>query len=161
MDSLFSIECRSPAGYSPPHRTTLIWIQIDVRVPSPMEQWMHELADKLTAEHGTVPPPWVVYNEHPYSICWRMGGGESHIMLWWEWWPLQNFTEDQKIEYFRRWPLPHCWLAFIIEAIWGIDPLEDEEKLPPCFERTSALGFGSQEDYQRDLDDPKWLEEDS
>ncbi len=120
---------------------------------------MHEQIDRLVAEYGTVPPPWVMYNEHPYSICWRMGGGESHIMVWWEWWPQQKFTDDQKIEYFRRWPPPPCWLDFLIAAIWDVDT--SEEELTPYFKRTSELGFGDQHDYQRDLDDPKWLERDA
>jgi hypothetical protein len=71
-----------------------------------MEPWMKEKIGSLVAEYGTVPPPWVVYDAHPYSICWRMDGGESHRRLWWEWWPRQGFTEDQKIAYFRRWPPP-------------------------------------------------------
>jgi hypothetical protein len=121
-----------------------------------MESWMQEEIDALVAEHGTVPPPWVVYDEHPYSICWRMGGGESHRELWWEWWRRQGFTEDQKVAYFRRWPPPACWLAFLIEAVWGIDTYEQRDNLGPYFERTSALGFGSQQDYERDLADLKW-----
>jgi hypothetical protein len=79
-------------------------------------------------------------------------------MLWSEWWRQQGFTEEQKIEYFRRWPPPHCWLAFLIEAVWGVDTFEEEDNLGPYFERTAALGFGGQQDYKRDRDDPKWLE---
>jgi len=123
-----------------------------------MEPWMQEKIDALVAAHGTVPPAWAVYDEHPYSICWRMGGGESHQMLWWEWWQQQGFTEEQKVTYFRRWPPPHCWLAFLIEAVWGVDTVEEEGNLSPYFERVEALGFGTEQDYERDLEDPKWLE---
>jgi hypothetical protein len=118
-----------------------------------------EEVKRLTAEYGTVPPPWVVFDEHPYSICWRMGGGESHQQLWWEWWQRQRLTEEQKVAYFRRWPPPHCWLAVLIEALWGVDTFDEQANLAPYFERTSALGFGSQEDHERDLEDPKWLEQ--
>ncbi len=116
--------------------------------------------DRLVAEHGAVPPPWVMFDEHPYSICWRMGGGETHIMVWWEWWQQQGFTEDQKIAYFRRWPPPHCWLAVLIEAVWDVQVFDEDEAAPLTgyFERTAALGFGSRQDYERDLEDPKWLE---
>ena len=100
----------------------------------------------------------MIYHEHPYSICWRMGGSETHKLSWWEWWERQAFTEDQKVAYFRRWPPPHCWLAFLIEAIWEVDRREGDEGLLPYFERTSALGFGSHEEYEQDLDDSKWLE---
>ena len=123
-----------------------------------MEPWMQGEIDRLSAGHGTVPPPWAVFDEHPYSICWRMGGGESHLMVWWGWWAQQGFTEDQKVAYFRRWPPPHCWLAFLIEAIWGVDTSEEGDDLAPYFERTAAMGFGGREDYERDLDDPGWQE---
>jgi hypothetical protein len=123
-----------------------------------MEPWMQEKIDCLLAEHAAVPPPWVVYNEHPYSICWRMGGGESHLIVWWEWWPRQGFSEVQKITYFHKWPPPYCWLAFLIEAIWGVDTFEERDNLASYLERTNSLGFGSEQDYERDLDDPKWLD---
>jgi hypothetical protein len=121
-----------------------------------MEPWMQEEVDALVAEYGAVPPPWVVYSEHPYSICWRMGGGESHKEVWWEWWQQQGLSEDQKMAYFQRWPPPPCWLAFLIEAVWGVDTYDERDNLGPYFERTAALGFGSQKDYERDLNDPKW-----
>jgi hypothetical protein len=38
----------------------------------------------IMAKHGNVPPPSVMFDEHPYSIGWRMGSGESHQLLWWE-----------------------------------------------------------------------------
>jgi hypothetical protein len=122
-----------------------------------MESWMRTEVDALVAEHGTVPPPWVVYFEHPYNICWRMGGGQGHILLWWAWWEEQGFTEEQKVAYFHRWPPPHCWLAFLIQAVWGVDIFDGRDDIGPYFERTAALGFGSQQDYERDLADPKWL----
>ena len=123
-----------------------------------MEPWIQGEIDALVARHGAGPPPWVVYDEHPFSICWRMGGGESHLMVWWAWWERQELNEEQKVTYFRRWPPPYCWLAFLIAAVWGIDAIEDEDKLGPFFERTAALGFGSRLDYERDLEDPEWLE---
>jgi hypothetical protein len=72
---------------------------------------------------------------------------------------MDPFLQHQKIEYFRKWPPLHCWLAFMIEAIWAIDEFSAGEELAPYFERTRELGFGGQEDYERDLEDPKWLEQ--
>lgn len=123
-----------------------------------MEEWIQKAIEGLTTQHGAVPPPWFMYDAHPHSICWRMGGGESHMMVWSQWWPEQQLTEAQKIEYFRKWPPPHCWLGFMIEAIWEVDEFDAAETLAPYFERTQALGFGSQQDYERDMEDPKWLE---
>ncbi len=98
-------------------------------VAKPMEPWMLDEVVRLVAEHGTVPPPWVMHNEHPYSMRWRMGDGEGHREVWWAWWPQQGFTEQQKIEYFRKWPPPHCWLAFLIEAVWGVDTFEERDNV--------------------------------
>lgn len=120
--------------------------------------WKREKAKRLTAEHGSVPPPWIVFDEHPYSICWRMGGGESHLLMWHWWWPQQGFSEQDRIDYFRRWPPPHCWLAFLIQAIWDVEYDSQTDIPDDYFDRTAALGFGSREDYLRDLEDPKWLE---
>lgn len=131
-------------------------IAIVVHIEIDMKDWMQEDLTSLVAEYGTVPPPWVMFNEHPYSMRWRMGSGESHMLIWWEWWPKQSFTEDQKIEYFRQWPPPHCWLEFVIQAIWKVDALYEKDKLPPYFNRMEALGFGSHADFERDLVDPKW-----
>lgn len=128
-----------------------------------MEQWIQQEIAKLEEKHGAVPPPWFMYSEHPYSICWRMGGGESYCMVWHEWWSLQQYTEEQRIEYFRKWPPPHCWLEFLIDAVWDVDPFangEEEFDYTPYFERTEKLGFGSRSDYEKDLNDPKWLEDD-
>ena len=125
-----------------------------------MQEWMQKDIDSPVTKYGTVPPPWIMYKEHPYSICWRMGGGESHIMLWWKWRPQQQFAEVQKIEYFRKWTPPHCWIGFLIEAIWNVDAFEETQRCASYFTRTSDLGFGGQQDYEQDLDDPKWLEQD-
>jgi hypothetical protein len=115
-----------------------------------------------TAHGGTIPPPfWAIKNVLPMSICWRMGGGEDYSHLWWKWWSLQRFTEEEKIAFFRQWPPPHAWLEWMVEAVWGDLPVFSVERTAaaaPFFERTAALGFGSKKDYETDLDDPKWEE---
>jgi hypothetical protein len=99
-------------------------------------------------------------DRHPYSICWRMGAGEEHIMAWGQWWHSQNFDEEQRIAYFRNWKPPARWLDWMIDAIWEIRPQEsgDDFDYSPYFSRIEKLGFGSKEDYEKDLEDPKWLE---
>ncbi len=126
------------------------------------DDWMEPEIARLTAKHGAVPPPWVPFPDtHPYDICWRMGAGESHVMLWAKWWDDQRFDEASRIEYFRRWPPPPRWLGWMIDAIWDIEPSDDdgEAARSPYYARVEALGFGSRFDYEKDLDDPKWLEQ--
>ena len=89
-----------------------------------MESWISSEIIKLRNEYGDVPPHWVIFpDEHPYSICWRMGTGEQHIMVWSVWWDSQNYDESQQITYFQKWKPSPCWLGWIIEVIWNINKL--------------------------------------
>lgn len=119
-----------------------------------MEDWVQEGIEKLKAEYGDVPPPWVVYDEHPYSLCWRMGGGEGHIMIWSDWWEQQNYEEAERIEYFRRWMPPPRWLEWVIDAIWEDDESDFDENA--AFDRIEAIGLGTKAEFEKDFDDPKW-----
>jgi hypothetical protein len=126
-----------------------------------MSDWIEKEIARFVKEYGVVPPPWARFpDRHPYSICWRMGGGEEHIMAWGQWWHSQNFDEEQRIAYFQNWKPPARWLDWMIDAIWEIHPQESEEDFDysPYFSRIEKLGFGSKEDYEKDLEDPKWLE---
>jgi hypothetical protein len=111
----------------------------------------------LVKEHGTVPPALVIFDEHPYSICWRMGSGESYLRLWWDWWQRQGLTEEQRIAYFRRWPPPHSWLVFLIGAV-GCRHVRGRDKPNPILRAHRHAGLRRSKVYERDLDDPKWLE---
>lgn len=128
--------------------------------------WIEQRITELVTEYGAVPPPWVLFPDtHPYDIGWRMGAGESHLMVFSEWWARQKeqLDEAHRVEYFRRWPPPPRWLTWLIDVIWDLQPweLEDPESFDysPYFARTAELGFGTQAEYQRDLEDPKWLGE--
>lgn len=125
-----------------------------------MEGWQQSEISKFLAEYGAVPPPWVISpDEHPYSICWRMGAGESHVIVWSAWWNGQNYDEAQRIAYFQKWPPPPCWLEWMIDAIWDLRPWEsgDDFDYTQYFARVESLGFGSREDFESDMNDPKWL----
>lgn len=121
-----------------------------------------ELEAHLT-EDGVLPPPWVVFPDtHPYSMLWRMGAGESFIMVWGEWSEEQKtfHTEADWIGYFRRFPPPKRWLTWMMDVVWNLKPWEQDEDFDytPYFERTAELGFGTQAEHEADLDDPKWLD---
>ena len=76
---------------------------------------------KLLDQHGDVPPPWIyVKNSHPCNIGWRMGDGETYIMVFGEWWEQQNKIEEQRIEYFRKWPAPPRWMIWMADLIWDL-----------------------------------------
>lgn len=128
-------------------------------------EYIKHRVSELVAEYGAVPPPWVIFlDTHPYSIFWRMGAGESHMMVFQTWWDQQRlyYDESQRIEYFRRWPPPPRWLTWMIEVIWDLEPWGSD---PPesfdysqYFARVEELGFGTQVEFERDLDDPRWLD---
>jgi hypothetical protein len=84
-------------------------------------------------------------------------------MVFNRWWDREkgNWDEAQRIEYFRRWPPPPRWLTWMIDVIWDLNPLESENPeefdYSLYFARTELLGFGTQAEYEKDLDDPRWL----
>ena len=123
--------------------------------------WIDQAIERLVKEYGAVPPPWQLFQDkHPYSMFWRMGAGESHLMVFSRWWADRNLEEAARIEYFRRWPPPPRWLEWTIEALWNIDPWneeEDELDYAPYFERIAKLGFGTRADFEKDFNDPRWL----
>lgn len=125
-----------------------------------LDPWIVLEIERLTASHGTVPPPWIVApDEHPYSAYWRMGSGESHIMVWGAWWATQGMDAAARISYFRQFPPQPRWLEWMVDAIWDVPYSEDDDgetfDRAPFFAEAEALGFGSRQDYERDLDDPR------
>ncbi|KFY50046.1 hypothetical protein V496_09636 [Pseudogymnoascus sp. VKM F-4515 (FW-2607)] len=119
--------------------------------------WIETKITELVAEHGTVPPPYFIYpNVHPYEMFWRMGDGESYMMVFWEWWGRQkvDMNETQRIEYFRQFPPPPLWLTWMIDVVWvpegGDMELDPEEgDYSSYFLRTKALGFGTESECKR------------
>ncbi|WP_249384124.1 hypothetical protein [Chitinivorax sp. B] len=79
-------------------------------------------------------------------------------MAWSAWWDAGALSEAARIAYFKQWPPPPCWLVWMIEAIWDLQPWESEDEFDysPYFAQAEALGFGTQADYKADLDDPRW-----
>ncbi|MCG8366997.1 MAG: hypothetical protein MJA27_27145 [Pseudanabaenales cyanobacterium] len=129
-------------------------------------EWITNRIAELVSEHGAVPPPWFMFPDtHPYDICWRMGAGEFHVMVFHAWWEeqKQNYDEAQRIEYFRKWLPPPRWLTWMIDVIWDINLSEvdnpEEYDYSSYFARTEELGFGTQAEFERDMDDPTWLED--
>ena len=82
-----------------------------------------------------------------------MGGGESHVMAFGEWWNQQSKSFDERIEYFRKWPPPPRWCAWMADVIWELEPWESEDEFDYLiyFEKLKELGFEGTDDYESDL----------
>ncbi|WP_225854243.1 hypothetical protein [Micromonospora sp. ALFpr18c] len=69
--------------------------------------------------HGRILPPW---RAHPqierYSIGWRMGDGEWHLMVWWHWWEAAPMDEAEGIAYFQADEPPRAWRDWVAHQLW-------------------------------------------
>lgn len=82
------------------------------------------------------------------------------MILWWEWWERQAWTDAQRIAYFDRWRPPKRWLAFVLRAIWPeFEEADADSSMDVGFERAAQLGWGTRAEYEHDLAEPKWLKE--
>jgi hypothetical protein len=123
-------------------------------------QWYKRRLAEYTDEYGAVPPPWIhAENSHPYSVRWRMGHGETLLMVFDEWWEQQQWSEAERVAYFRKWPAPPRWIPWMADAIWDLRPWECEGEFDytPYYKRLGQLGFVGVGDIDRDLTDDKWL----
>jgi hypothetical protein len=87
------------------------------------------LTAQLDAEvvtHGSVRPPWVfLLGVHPFEIAWRMGAGESHLMLWGSWARARG-PEDILAVIREHGPVPADWAWWAAEAAGLVTLPEDE-----------------------------------
>ncbi|MEJ7597145.1 MAG: hypothetical protein WKG01_04475 [Kofleriaceae bacterium] len=86
---------------------------------SDLEAFLAEqLAKELATQARTTPvPPWIRFPEiERYSIGWRMGSGESYLMVWWAF--AERLDTEDLVTYFREFaPLPLAWVDFAGMAI--------------------------------------------
>jgi hypothetical protein len=112
---------------------------------------LHELIALEVTHHGVVRPPWdLLPMTHPISIAWRMGAGESHIMMFASWWRDSALTEAERIAYFKKWKPPARWLAWMIDVIWDLQPwdhTESEDEWPAFYQpyvvKLEGAGFAT------------------
>ena len=118
------------------------------------EQWYIEGVQAYLAKYGEVPPPWIFAPEyHPYSIGWRMGSGESHMMYLDEWMSQQKMSFAEKVNYLHRYPAPPRWYQWLVHFLWDDLPydMEDQDYLK-YFEKLNELGFKLADQFQEDFD---------
>ncbi|MCZ8215064.1 MAG: hypothetical protein O9262_02445 [Cyclobacteriaceae bacterium] len=116
--------------------------------------------NELTIKYGEVPPYWVYKpNSHPYSIFWRQGGGEEFADCFVIWFEENCRTLEDKIIYFKKYSPPPRWLATVVEFLWEVEGWTDPTfDYTPYFRQLEEFGFNGISDYQKDLDDEKWLD---
>ncbi|EZH75237.1 hypothetical protein ATO12_00230 [Aquimarina atlantica] len=121
------------------------------------DEWYLKEKEKYISEYGEIPPHWIVFpDSHPYSIMWRMGAGETFVMVFSNWFEDNYKEEKNRIDFFLKYPPPPRWMETMASYIWEEIPMEDFEK-SKYLERIKELGFSGTEKYLSDLEDPKWL----
>lgn len=68
-------------------------------------------------EKDTPVPPWIKHPEiQRYSIGWRMGYGEKHIVEWDNW--ANEISKNNLLEYFKKFsPIPIEWLDWVVNRL--------------------------------------------
>jgi hypothetical protein len=118
---------------------------------------LERLEKELLEQGRTSPlPPWLKYPSIPrYSIGWRMGGGESYLMVWWRWG--ENRSQEEKIAYFREFaPIQLDWVDWVGMQFEEDDDEKDEnlsfdELIERAGERIAHLGLFDVEAWRDSL----------
>lgn len=122
------------------------------------QEWYIKEVEHYMAKYGEIPPHWVIFPDtHPYSIGWRMGAGETFVMVFGNWWEDNFESEEEKIQFFLKYPPPPRWLEVAASCIWDIE-IEGEFEKSPYLDKLKQLGFTGTDEYVKDLEDPKWLD---
>ena len=119
------------------------------------EEWYKRRLADYKAQYGEVPPPWIhAKNSHPYSIRWRMGEGETLMMVFYEWWEEQKWSEAERVAYFRKWPPPPRWIPWMADRIWDLQSWESAGQFDYAryYPRLKQFGFQGVEDIEREDD---------
>jgi hypothetical protein len=124
------------------------------------EEWYLKQKNQYIFEYGEIPPHWIIFPDtHPYSMLWRMGSGETFVMVFSNWFE-DNFQDEiSKIEFFLKYPAPPRWLEVMATYIWDIEiDIEEGFEQSIFLEKLKKLGFSGTDEYIKDLEDPKWLD---
>lgn len=95
-----------------------------------MNEALQELCDAEVAAHGCVRPPWAYApGVHPYDLYWRMGAGETHVMLF-SAWADGRAAEELRAVLARFAPVPADWAWWAAEALGRFTAGDDGDEPP-------------------------------
>lgn len=116
-------------------------------------EWYLKSSKVLLEKYGDIPPPWIYAPDlHPYSMGWRMGGGETHMMIFNEWLDQNPLSFDDRVKFLQKYPAPARWYKWIIYFLWKVDSSEfGETDYFPYFEKLEKLGFSNTNDFTNDF----------
>ena len=85
--------------------------------------------DDLLDAQGDLAPPWARLPQcERDSLGWRMGMGESWLMMWAEFLRRMPADAQTRAAYLRRhWPAPHPW-AGAVARVLGWPPIEEQDE---------------------------------
>jgi hypothetical protein len=77
------------------------------------KDWLQAAIDEELSNNNPLLPPWIRHPElERGSLGWRMGYGESYMMVWWKW--IEQFNQDELLEYFKQQiPIPLPWQDWV------------------------------------------------
>jgi hypothetical protein len=95
------------------------------------------------AEHRAIRPPWVAFpGVHPFDIAWRMGAGETHLLLWWHW--SQGRTRAEIVGTITNYgDVPADWACWAAEAagLRVVDYESEETQFDAARSRLATVGI--------------------
>ncbi len=126
-----------------------------------MKNFKNEFIKETIDKFGFMPAPWVYLpNCHPYSIGWRMGGGESYMMYFFDWVDEQNWSNEEKADYFKKQDVPPAWLMWVYEVLFSIEDsdfdLPETERMTKYRPALKELGFKDIDLFETDFNSEKW-----
>ena len=126
-----------------------------------MSDWKEKFISDTISNFGFMPAPWVYQTDcHPYSIGWRMGGGESYMMCIFDWLKSKNWSVEEKANFFKEQEVPPAWLLWVYEVLYSVDENEYEkdevERINAYREKLEKLGFKNIDSFESDFNDEKW-----
>ena len=99
---------------------------------------------------------------HPYSIGWRMGGGEDYAIDFHDWWKntYADAPFEDRLAYLRRHPFRPAWTRHALLLLWGESIVAyrsgDGHDFTALFEQSQDLGFPSEAETEVDLNPDLW-----